>query len=450
MHLFGAKDGASFGVEHAPRSAVKDKIGAGVSMTHGEADGASSDRLPHARVLMYSHDTFGLGHLRRCRAIAHALVERFKGVQVLIVSGSSIAGAFDFRTRVDFLKVPSIIKLMNGEYTPLAQHTDLQETLTLRRSLILSTAESFAPDIFIVDKEPLGLRGELEPTLAHLKDQGTTLVLGLRDVMDGPRQLAAEWARSDTLAKMDALYDAVWVYGPESFYDPLTGLDVPGGLHDRLTWTGFLRREVPAVPPVGSYLPENALLVTAGGGGDGAALMHQVIAAYASDARLFWPVILVLGPFMKADEREELRRKASRLPTVWLIDFDNRLEAIMQSAAGVVSMGGYNTFCEILSLDKRALIVPRTSPREEQLIRARRAADLDLIDMMMPEEAADPNLMAEKLRRLATRPKPSETPYGRRLNGLDTICNLVHDYIAARSGGAAIYDPSEAERLTRL
>ena len=27
-------------------------------------------RLKNARILMYSHDTFGLGHLRRCRAIA--------------------------------------------------------------------------------------------------------------------------------------------------------------------------------------------------------------------------------------------------------------------------------------------------------------------------------------------------------------------------------------------
>ena len=28
------------------------------------------------RILIYSHDTFGLGHLRRCMTIAHALVDR--------------------------------------------------------------------------------------------------------------------------------------------------------------------------------------------------------------------------------------------------------------------------------------------------------------------------------------------------------------------------------------
>ena len=195
------------------------------------ATGTAPDRFRHARVLMYSHDTFGLGHLRRCRAIAHALVERFKGLHVLIVSGSSIAGAFEFRTRVDFLKIPSIIKLINGEYTSLGAHTDVQETLNLRRSLIRQAAASFAPDLFIVDKEPLGLRGELEPTLADLKARGTTLVLGLREVMDSPGHLAAEWARNDVLRKLDAIYDAVWVYGPRDFYDPLVGLDAPAFLH---------------------------------------------------------------------------------------------------------------------------------------------------------------------------------------------------------------------------
>ena len=33
-------------------------------------------------------------------------------------------------------------------------------------------------------------------------------------------------------------------------------------------------------------------------------------------------------------------------------------------------MGGYNTMCEILSLKKPALIIPRDNPRQEQLIRA--------------------------------------------------------------------------------
>ena len=412
----------------------------GVSLSRGSGVGRiarmlhSVDRLRHARILMYSHDTFGLGHLRRCRAIAHSLVEHYKGLQVLIVSGSSIAGAFEFRTRVDFLKIPSVIKLYNGEYTPLAQHTDLQDTLALRRSIIQSTAENFRPDILIVDKEPLGLRGELEPTLRWLKGQGTTLVLGLRDVMDSPALLAAEWARSGVLAKMEALYDAVWVYGPRDFHDPLDGVDAPAVLRARLDWTGFLRREVPSQPASWSppALPPDALLVVVGGGGDGAELMHQVIAAHDHDPTLDWPVVMVLGPFMKAEERDDLRRRASTHRALHLIDFDNRPEILMENASGVVAMGGYNTFCEILSLDKRALIVPRVRPREEQLIRARRAAELGLVDMILPEEAENPSLLAAALRALPHRATPSETAYGTPLDGLDRIGDLVGHYMTDR------------------
>ncbi len=398
------------------------------------------DRFRHARVLMYSHDTFGLGHLRRCRAIAHALVERFKGLHVLIVSGSPIAGAFEFRTRVDFLKIPSVIKLINGEYTPLGAHTDVQETLALRRSLIHQTAVSYRPDIFIVDKEPLGLRGELEPTLEYLKARGTTLVLGLREVMDSPDHLAAEWARADVLRKLDAIYDAVWIYGPPDFHDPLTGLDASPALRARIAWTGYLRREVPALNSShAAPLPDGALLVTAGGGGDGERIMHQVIAAFEHDPAFEGPVVMVLGPFMKAEERDEVYRRAARHKALHLIDFDNRMEALIEAAAGVVAMGGYNTFCEILSLDKRALIIPRVRPREEQLIRARRAAALGLVDMLMPDEADDPAVMAQALRRLATRPRPSETAYGRPLDGLQCIGDLVQRTIAARerTDGAA-------------
>ncbi|MCW8884903.1 MAG: hypothetical protein OQK12_06565, partial [Motiliproteus sp.] len=60
-------------------------------------------KLENARILMYCHDTFGLGHLRRCRASAHSLVEQFKGLSVLILTGSPIIVRFDFKARVDFV-----------------------------------------------------------------------------------------------------------------------------------------------------------------------------------------------------------------------------------------------------------------------------------------------------------------------------------------------------------
>ena len=152
-----------------------------------------------ARVLMYSHDSFGLGHLRRCREIAHSLVESTSQLSVLILSGSPIIGNFDFRTRVDFVRIPGVIKLRNGDYTSLSLHLNIEETLELRESIIRHTADTFDPDLFIVDKEPWGLRGEVKPTMEMLKERNTPIVLGLRDVMDEPAALAPEWERKNVL-----------------------------------------------------------------------------------------------------------------------------------------------------------------------------------------------------------------------------------------------------------
>ena len=109
------------------------------------------ERLDNARILIYSHDSFGLGHLRRCRAIAHAIVDRYKGVSVLILSGSPIIGSFDFLPRVDFVRIPGVIKLTSGEYQSLGLHIDLDQTMAIRAAIIQQTAESFRPDLLLVD-----------------------------------------------------------------------------------------------------------------------------------------------------------------------------------------------------------------------------------------------------------------------------------------------------------
>ncbi|RWK56433.1 glycosyltransferase family protein [Mesorhizobium sp.] len=393
-----------------------------------------TQHVQNARILMYSHDTFGLGHLQRCRTIAHSLVEDFRGLQVLIISGATIAGAFDYRARVDFVKIPSVIKLRNGEYTSLEKDIDLHETLRMRQSIIRHTAETFRPDIFIVDKEPLGLRGEIEDTLSYLKTRGTTLVLGLREVMDAPHLLEAEWAQRDVMRKIALFYDKVWVYGPPDFYDPLTGLDVPPAVRAKMKFVGFLQRslqknELPGHRPEGDYI-----LVTTGGGGDGADLIHSVIDAYRHDPQLQHRALIVLGPYMPARKRNKLLKKGSKIPYIKIIEFDNRMEDLIAGAKAVVAMGGYNTYCEILSFDKPALIVPRVKPREEQLIRARRAAELGLIEMLLPEEAEDCQRFADALEVLPARPGPSQSHPHLTLEGLPHISEIVAELFDRRGG----------------
>jgi len=389
-------------------------------------------RRNDGRILIYSHDTFGLGHLRRCRTIAHALVERFKQLSVLILSGSPIIGSFDFRARVDFVRVPGVIKLRSGEYTSLNLHLNVEQTLRLRSSIIQHTAEMFEPDIFIVDKEPVGLRGEVLETLVALKERGTRLVLGLRDVMDEPRALGPEWRRKKVLPALRDLYDEIWVYGLPQICDPLEGVSLPISVRQKMIYTGYLHREVPS-HGAPARLPEIAnrpfVLVTTGGGGDGDGLIEWVLRAYEHDPLLPYPALLVLGPFMHAERQREFMARAARLKRVDAITFHGQLEHLLSRATAVVAMGGYNTFCEVLSLDKRALIVPRTEPRLEQHIRAERAAELGLVSMLSDDGTYDPAVMAAALRALPRRNRPSEVVVPGLLEGLTNVSRLVAPWI---------------------
>ena len=384
------------------------------------------------RILIYSHDTFGLGHLRRCRTIAHALVDQFKHLSVLILSGSPIIGSFDFRARVDFVRVPGVVKLRNGEYTPLNLHIDVEQTLSIRGSIIRHTAEAFNPDLFIVDKEPLGLRGEVLETLEMLKPMGTRLVLGLRDVMDEPRLLQPEWDRKNVLPALRNLYDEIWIYGLPQICDPLEGITLPQSVRQKMTYTGYLHREVPtqgAPPRLPEITERPYLLVTTGGGGDGESLIDWVLRAYEHDPLLPYPALLVLGPFMQPERQAEFMDRALRLKRVDAITFHNNLESIVARAAGVVAMGGYNTFCEVISLNKRALIVPRTAPRLEQFIRISRAAKLGLVSMLADDGRYDPKVMAAALRALPRQNLPSEVVVPGLLEGLKNVSRLVAPWV---------------------
>ena len=148
------------------------------------------------RVVLYSHDTFGLGHLRRSRALASALTQSGAVGSAIILTGSPVAGRFTFPPAVDHVRLPGVKKLADGSYLSENSGMNLEATTSLREGLINSTIAQYDPDLLIVDKEPTGFRGELLPSLEGLAKAGRTrTVLGLRDVLDEPDVLAAEWAR---------------------------------------------------------------------------------------------------------------------------------------------------------------------------------------------------------------------------------------------------------------
>ncbi len=384
------------------------------------------------RVLIYSHDTFGLGHLRRSRAIAHALVATCPGARAVIVSGSPVVDRYAFAPGVHAVRLPPVTKLPDGSYAS-GDTSSLADTIALRKTALSRTAETFRPNVVIVDKEPAGFHGEMLPVLEREAARGTKLVLGLRDVLDEADRLAPEWERKGAVEAMDRFYDEIWVYGLGRIHEPLAGLalapDLARRIGDRLIYTGYLRRDLPEAradrnEPAMADHP--FLLVTPGGGGDGAGLIDWVIAAYEADPAIPLPCLIAFGPFLDPAIREGFDRRIAALgQRVAAITFDSEIEFLMRKAAGVVAMGGYNTFCEILSFDRPAVLVPRTEPRREQAIRALAAERLGLVRVLMEEDGRAPQRMAEALRALPAQPAPSRVVVPGLLDGLDAVAHRM-------------------------
>ncbi|WP_299642090.1 hypothetical protein [uncultured Ruegeria sp.] len=381
------------------------------------------------RILFYSHDTFGLGHLRRSRALAAAITQADQSASALILTGSPVAGRFTFPRRVDHVRLPGVTKRADGSYAARTIGMGIEEVTELRSGLIQTAVQQFDPDVLIVDKEPTGFRGELLPTLKYLqKNCGTKMVLGLRDVLDEPEVLATEWARKEAIEATERFYHEIWVYGLQSIYDPTQGLPLSPAAQSRIHWTGYLRRDL---GPVGEPPEQPYILITPGGGGDGKAMVNLVLSAYEKDPDLSPRAVLVYGPFLSGELREDFETRVAALNgRVTAVGFESQIETLFAGAEGVVCMGGYNTFCEVLSFDKRAVIVPRTTPRLEQWIRASRAEGLGLVRMLDENrDGLTSDAMIRAIRELPHQSLPSQTIQSGLLDGLDYVTDRIESML---------------------
>ncbi|MYL82958.1 glycosyltransferase [Desulfovibrio aerotolerans] len=362
-------------------------------------------------ILMYSHDTYGLGHLRRTMAIAEHL--RHRGVNILILTGSPLAGRYEIPEGIDYVRIPGMIKKTNEEYLPLSIKINARHALNIRRNIIVATAKAFQPHLFIVDKAPMGLRREVIPTLKWLKRRQprTRTILGLRDIMDDAPSTIKEWREKGVYEVLDQYYSEIWVYGNQDLYDPVTEYEIPDNISRKMIFTGYIPRRVPSVNAMTPLRREERLLpaeklvvVTTGGGGDGYPLMDAYLRMLEEGGGPEHRVIFVTGPFMPRPERELVAKRAARVKARFY-HFYRRMETLMGLADAVVTMGGYNTTCEIISQGKPSLVVPREVPRLEQRIRAEALSAKGLIEFL-PWDELSPAGIREKLTKLLAEPAP--------------------------------------------
>ncbi|NOX63678.1 MAG: glycosyltransferase [Chloroflexi bacterium] len=396
-----------------------------------------------SRILLYSHDTYGLGHLRRSLSIAERLANDISDIHQLLVTGSMVAGAFATPPRLDIVKLPALSKRSSGRYKARALPLTLKQTLSWRADMILQAVIHFRPDILLVDKTPAGVHGELLPTLRQIKTWSphTRLVLGMRDIEDSPEATRAEWLANDTHRLLDEVYDLILLYGRRDVFDPVDAYGMSSRAASKLVECGFLRRAQPERDAqqvrreLGLNREDALAVVTVGGGGDG----YPILSAYLELVARANPVthsLLVTGPLMSHAQRQSLARMAQGLP-VTLLTFTPDLVSYLAAADLVISMAGYNSTCEILSLEKRALLIPRAKVREEQRIRARALARRGLVHMLDPRDLSPPRLQQAVIAALnAPRPR-APFPF----DGLKRVSETIAALCGAPAEQGALFLP---------
>lgn len=228
------------------------------------------------RLMVYSHDGFGLGNIRRMLAICTHLLDSIPELSILVVSGSPMLHSFRLPKRLDYIKLPCLNRGTSGEFSAKYLGTAIDETVKLRSQLILSAIANFKPDVFLVDKKPYGIRNELQATIEYLKAQlpQTPLILLLRDILDHPDVTIPEWQKHGYYEAIAKFYDHVLVVGAPEIFDIRIEYKLPPKVAQKVQFCGYIRKELGRKGPnfVRNELrlspDEQLVLVTPGGGED--------------------------------------------------------------------------------------------------------------------------------------------------------------------------------------
>lgn len=315
----------------------------------------------------------GSGHLVRALALARALDAA--GAEARVVSGGRpLAHARVEGVRL--LQAPPVAS--NGlDYKTLLDGGGAvasRDYLAGRARRIEGFIAEAPPDVLVAELYPFGRRvlaAEFGQAIAAARaaNPAVRVVSSIRDVLEPPSRPERV---AETLARLDAEFDAVLVHGDPAFLPLTESWPAPDRLP--LRYTGSVATPPPTAAADGPGAGE--ALVAVGGGAIGRRLL-EIAARAAAASPLAWRLLVggadaarvaaALGPLGPA--RIEPARPDYR--------------EMLQRAAVSISLAGYNTAVETAIAPAPAILAPMEEGGErEQLIRAAAFARLPGVSML--------------------------------------------------------------------
>ncbi len=363
------------------------------------------------KILLYSQDVLGLGSIWRTLLVSEALKHTLPGAAIVIVTGSPSLHSLHLPDGVDHIGLPWIDRPAGDSQGSGVFLLWYPEVKRMRRAILRAATFGFDPDLIIVDQRPAGAEGELLGTLAALRKRRRRprVVLGLKDIPMSPTRARRSPLPFQTI---EHYYDEVWVYGAPAVFDTVREHAFPAAVARKTIFCGYFDAlpadDPPPAAPGSGQAPETRVdgagphvLVLPGWGVDGSRLIEAYLRGLLQlPRRCALRTTVVLGAMMPADRRRALLERFGRLPDVSFLDVMPPIERRYAEADLVVSTAGYDRVCELLSFGQRAVLVPRTHERGDELVRARRFAELGYFDVVEPDDLDSGRLIPRVLRAL--------------------------------------------------
>ena len=374
------------------------------------------------RIAVFTHDAYGVGHVRRSSRILRALAEKEPKSALLLITGSPATHLLrELPANADTIKIPTIVTSGTEGTRPPTLNIGVAELASMRGELTRRALELFGPDVLLVDNFPLGTRHELLPALRELRHRRTRTVLGLRDIVDPPEKVKRDWERDGIYGLIERYYDRVLVSGVRGVLDAVKEYALSDTVAHRLSYCGYVTDSEPVRSDPETVrrelgVDDGFFLATVGGGGDGRPLLEAFIAAL--DRFPDRPAVVVAGEFMSPSDRAAIVRAASARRGVTVRNHLADLPSAMSAADLVVAMGGYNTSAEMVAIGARAFLFPgtwragehgsrgRSGADAEQQVRATALARMGLVTALETEELTSDTL-AMAMARALDKPRPN-------------------------------------------
>lgn len=351
-------------------------------------------------LLFYCQHSVGVGHLMRSLLLASEMTDHF---HVVLLNGGPIPPGIAIPRGIDIVDLPPLGMRDGHELVSRGAGVDVERAKSERRALVMDVFRRVAPAVLLIEMFPFGRKKfayELLPLLkAARRSQPRVQVLcSLRDILVAARP--DQQYHDDRAAWLCRRYfDAILVHSDPALatldesFRPRRPVGIP------VHYTGLVAR----APGAAVAQRSSHLLVSAGGGLVGGALLHAAIAA---QARL-WAnakrrMRIVAGPFLPEPEWQSLCDLARGRDDVELARSVPDLAVEMRAAALSLSQCGYNTAMDILCTGVPALVVPYAQCGEdEQLNRARRLESMGLVRVLDPD-LLHPDALADALSEAAS------------------------------------------------